>query len=217
MLGKRLKAIAEMIPNSSHVIDVGCDHALLDIYLTKNKNCKCIASDVNANALNQAKKNIKKYNLENKIEIICSNGLKDIEIKEPSIVVIAGMGTHTILSILDKTKFDKIEELIISSHNDHELLRKEITKKYQILEENIVKERNIYYLLIKLKKGICNYSKYDYYLGPILKTKKDPLTKEYYQYLYNQNLNIIKHLPFHKWKKKRILKNKNKQIKKLIN
>lgn len=217
MLGKRLKAIAGMIPKSSNVIDIGCDHALLDIYLTKYKDCSCIASDINLNACNQAIKNIHKYNLENKIKVVNSDGIKQIEVKQQAIVVISGMGTHTILSILEDSKFDKINELIISSHNDYELLRQQLSLKYQFIEEKIVKERNIYYLLIKLKKGPLPLKKIDYYLGPILKQKKDLLTKEYYQYLYFQNLNIINHLSLSKWRKKLKLRKQNFHIKKLIN
>ena len=36
-ISNRLKTIADMIDSNYHVIDVGCDHALLDIYLTLNK------------------------------------------------------------------------------------------------------------------------------------------------------------------------------------
>ena len=32
-LSKRLEAISSLIPNKSKVIDIGCDHGLLDIYL----------------------------------------------------------------------------------------------------------------------------------------------------------------------------------------
>ena len=32
-LSKRLKAISEFIDNEDRIIDIGCDHALLDIYL----------------------------------------------------------------------------------------------------------------------------------------------------------------------------------------
>ena len=36
-ISKRLKAISDFITDNSNVIDVGCDHALLDIYLFNNK------------------------------------------------------------------------------------------------------------------------------------------------------------------------------------
>jgi len=35
-LSKRLKAICDFVPNNAEIIDVGADHALVDIYLTKN-------------------------------------------------------------------------------------------------------------------------------------------------------------------------------------
>ena len=62
-LTKRLNEIVSLIDEGTNVIDIGCDHALLDIYLTLNKKNKCIAADINKNALESAIKNIKKYNL----------------------------------------------------------------------------------------------------------------------------------------------------------
>ena len=67
-LSSRLEAVATLVDINARVIDVGCDHAYLDIYLTMNNGNKCIATDINKNALEIAKKNIKKYNLEKKIE-----------------------------------------------------------------------------------------------------------------------------------------------------
>ena len=58
-ISKRLELIASFIPDNSKVIDIGCDHGLLDIYLYQNKkNISIIASDINEQALNNAKKNI---------------------------------------------------------------------------------------------------------------------------------------------------------------
>ena len=58
MLSYRLKKIASLIDPNKVVIDVGCDHGLLDIYLTLyNKNI-CTASDINKNALSSAINNI---------------------------------------------------------------------------------------------------------------------------------------------------------------
>ena len=61
-LSKRLEAVATLVEVGKRVIDVGCDHAYLDIYLTENNDNKCIATDINRNALNIAENNIKKYN-----------------------------------------------------------------------------------------------------------------------------------------------------------
>ena len=56
MINKKLKAIASFINKHDTVIDIGCDHAYLAIYLKENKLCKNVyASDINQNALNIAK------------------------------------------------------------------------------------------------------------------------------------------------------------------
>ena len=33
-ISKRLRAIGDLIEDNSFILDVGCDHALLDIYVT---------------------------------------------------------------------------------------------------------------------------------------------------------------------------------------
>lgn len=215
MLSKRLKKITSLIDENTNVIDVGCDHALLDIYLTINKNCHCTATDVNVNALNIANYNIKKYHLEDKIKTILSDGLKNIEIKKISTVVIAGMGTTTILQILKNINDNLIDNIVVASNNDYELLRKEISKKYHIENELVVEDRKKFYLILNLKKGAINYNKKQQYLGPLLKNNKDIDTINYYQYLYNKNIELINKLSKKYFYKKLKLKQKNNWIKKL--
>ena len=123
-LSKRLQAVATLVDINARVIDVGCDHAYLDIYLTLNNGNKCIATDINKNALNMAKRNIKKYDLEDKIETKLTNGLKGVRIYKKDNIVISGMGTHTILQILKTNKLS--DTLIISSNNNIDILRKEV-------------------------------------------------------------------------------------------
>ena len=144
-LSKRLEAVATLVDVGVRVIDVGCDHGYLDIYLTQNNDNKCIATDINQNALNSAIKNIKKHNLEDKIETKLTDGLSGLKIKNTDNIVICGMGTNTILDILKTNKLS--ETLIISSNNHIEELRREVInkncieiyKKYGILEVNVVK------------------------------------------------------------------------------
>ena len=189
MFSKRLIEIASLIPVHSSVIDVGCDHALLDIYLTINKDCKCVASDISENCLNKAKENIKKFKLEDEIKLVKSDGLDDIEHTEKDITVLAGMGTDTILKILEKCKSDTI---IIQSNTELYELRDEITNNFIITEEKVVYDKKIYYVIMKLKRGKKFYSYSDLLIGPIIKNKKSKIYKEYkesliekYQLIYN--------------------------------
>ena len=59
-ISKRLKAVADFINDKEKIIDIGCDHALLDIYLFENKEkIKIIASDIHEGAILSAKRILK--------------------------------------------------------------------------------------------------------------------------------------------------------------
>ena len=74
-LSNRLEAISSFIDKKDISLDVGCDHALLDIYLSNKYNKKYYASDIRESALNMARANIEKYRC-NKVEIRCGSGLE---------------------------------------------------------------------------------------------------------------------------------------------
>lgn len=207
MFSKRIIELADLVPMKSTVVDVGCDHALLDIYLTSNRRCKCTASDINPKCLKSANENIKKFGLENKIKVVESDGLKNIKYNNTDIIVIAGMGTSTILDILKDNHADNI---IIQSNKDLVTLRESLLDDFIVEDERIVKERGIYYVLMKLKRGNKNYNNADYLIGPIIKDKNDGLYLEYKKMLYIKYKNIydnIKNLQLNKKIEiKRILK-----------
>ena len=188
ILSKRLQAVATLVDINARVIDVGCDHAYLDIYLTQNNDNKCIATDINKNALEQAKKNIKKYNLEDKIETKLTNGLTDIKVKENDNIIISGMGTYTILEILKTNNLS--DTLIISSNNNIDILRREVINLgYYIDSEIFIIDKNKPYIIIKFIKGIKKYSKLDILLGPILKNNI-----EYKKYIIKKYKNILNNI-----------------------
>ena len=181
-LSNRLKEIASFIPDNVKMVDIGCDHALLDIYLYKNKkNIKIIATDINKNALEQAKKNIKKYKLEDYIETRISNGLNNIDKDEIDTIVISGMGAHTIVGILysNMNKLSNVSNIIVQSNNHIEFLRKKITLiGYYIDNEKLVKDNDIIYTIISFKKGKKRYNRKELYFGPYLLKENSSLFKE---------------------------------------
>ena len=71
-----LREIIEFSSPKDKVIDIGCDHALLDIYLCEQyKDLHMIASDVHEGALNNAITNIEKYNMKDRIDLRLGDGL----------------------------------------------------------------------------------------------------------------------------------------------
>ena len=198
-LSERLKSIADFIDNNSNIIDIGCDHGLLDIYLVQSKeNIKIIASDINNNALANAIKSIKKYKLENTIKVIQSNGLNNIDTTNMDTIVIAGMGAHTITGILynNLNKLKNINTIVLQSNNDIDFLRKKIVSiGYYIEKENLIKEKNIIYTIIKFKKGHKHYTRKELYFGPILIKENSKLFQEKKELEYNKLKQIYKLIP----------------------
>lgn len=181
-LSSRLVKIADFITDNTNMVDIGCDHGLLDIYLVQSrKNIKIIASDVNPNALNNAKKNIQKYQLEDCITTVLSNGLDEINPKGIDTIVISGMGSHTIVGILygNLKKLKNVNQLILQSNNDLDFLRYKVTKiGYYIEKEELVKDTGIIYTVIKFKKGYRFYTKKQLYFGPCLLKETSSLFQE---------------------------------------
>lgn len=199
MISKRLKAVASLVDTDS-IIDVGCDHALLDIYLTK-QGVKCRATDISANCIKMAKENICKSKLDNEIKLYVTNGINNLTIYDTDTIVICGMGTNQILNILNG--FNKNNPLILLSNNDIYTLRHEVIKLgYYIDKEIYIKDGKYGYIIIRFKKGYVKYKVNDYILGTI----RD---KEYLQYLYNKTyknyLNISKKCVIRRLKEKKIL------------
>jgi len=213
MISNRLKSLVKYIKKSDKVIDIGCDHALLDIYLVKNGFLnKMIVSDIHKNALQCGIDNIKKEGLLDKIDTRLGSGLEVLNNKDDiNTVLISGMGTSTILKILDNDYRKKIDKLIIQSNNDYYLLRKYITELgYIITHEESIYDNSKYYVNIVFEKGNSEYSEEDLKYGPILKSDKD-----YYKYLKEKYEDILKSIPNESNGKKEIL-DKIKELDKLI-
>ncbi len=171
-LSLRLQAIANEVDDNVNIVDIGCDHGLLDVYLAKEKkNIHLIASDINSNALNNAKENIKKYQVQNKITTILSNGLNDIDTSNINTMIIAGMGSHTIAGILYQNldKLKSVDTLILQSNNDLDFLRYKVSKiGYFFEKEKLVCDSGIIYTILICKKGHRIYTKKQLYFGPYL-------------------------------------------------
>lgn len=188
MNSERLKLIASLVNTSDIVLDVGCDHGYLSMYLKQNKLCKEVyASDISENALEVARSNFKKNKLN--IKTFVSDGFKNIPV-EFDTAVIAGMGTNTILNILDSEKTPK--KLILGSQNDLYHLRSSLYKMgYKLVDEQAVLEKGHYYIILLYVKMEQKLLKRELKFG--ISNNDD-----YYAYLIKKNKEILKKVPFKK-------------------
>ena len=215
-INDRLKTIGDLADANSFCLDVGCDHAFLDIYLVKRgDNIKAIASDVAEGPLEQAKKNIKAEKLENEIETRLGNGL-DTYSDDVDTVIISGMGGRNMIGIF-KNNLDvlkKINTIILSPNNYQEDVKRFLVNNgFYIDNEVMVKDKKFIYQIIKFYKGKKKYSKKEYFFGPIFLRKKDKLFMEYYERELKSREILIDLLPKNFVWKKFITKLEIKMIK----
>jgi tRNA (adenine22-N1)-methyltransferase len=181
-LSKRLFSVASFIKEGTKLVDIGCDHALLDIYLVmKYPKLKSIAVDVKEGAINQAKANISKYNLTDRIDVRLGDGLDVVSDSEIDTITISGLGCPKIIEILfkDKNKLSNVSNLVIQSNTNYYYLRKAVCKNgYYISGEDIINENDIIYVIIHFEKGNIKYKEKDYLFGPILRKNKSLLYRE---------------------------------------
>src|SRR5690625_4222163 len=101
---KRLSYIVNLFnENNDYLLDIGTDHGYLikDAFL-KGKIKNAIATDINEEPLNNAKRNLKDFN----VKYILTDGFKKIN-EDYNTVVIAGMGGNLISNILLDAKHDE--------------------------------------------------------------------------------------------------------------
>ena len=215
-INDRLKKIGDLVEANSFCLDVGCDHAFLDIYLVKkNKNIKAIASDIAEGPLEQAKANIKREKLEDEIETRLGSGLKTYS-DEVDTVIISGMGGRSIIGICKESPkvLKKIDTLIISPNNYQEDVKRYLCKKgFYIDNEEFVKEKKFIYQIIVFKKGKKKYSNKEYFFGPVFLNKKGKLFEEYYTKELKTREVLISILPKNYSLKKKQLQKEIKLIK----
>ena len=192
----RIEAIYSYIDLEDKVVDVGCDQAKLSLMLAK-RNQPSIASDISARVIEKAREHIDNP----LIDLRVSNGLDNIKNGEADTLVLAGMGTYTIIEILSKTNL-KFKKIITISNNYHDILRNKMNALgYKVKCEQIVKENNKFYNLIVFESGKHSYSESELILG--MNHKDMDLYYEYLKFLkekYNE-INISS-----KGKNKKIIK-----------
>lgn len=198
-ISKRLEKVASYVKKNDVLLDVGTDHGLLPMYLVEKKIInEAIASDVVEKIIDKTSKAVKENGFDKNIKVVLSDGLKNINDKNVTVITIAGMGGILISDILkNKKKYLKGKRLILSPHRDSDVVRKTLHElNFKIVDEDVLLDKNDkFYNFIIATEGIdSKYTANDYKLGKKLinkKTKNVELVK-YLKYLISKNETILK-------------------------
>ena len=188
-LSLRLSAVAGLVTRGNRLVDVGCDHGYLPVYLYQNQIIpKAIAMDVRKGPLSRAQEHIAQYGLGEYIETRLSDGLAALKEGEGDTLVIAGMGGPLMERIL--TDGEKVREsfleMILQPQSDIPHFRRFIREiGWQIVEEELIREDGKFYPMMKVIHGeeenILPDTPYtlEEWFGGLLLERKHPVLKEY--------------------------------------
>lgn len=179
-MGSRLLMAASFVDNGGTVCDVGCDHGKLALYLIqRGKAKKVIATDINRQPLQKAIDLFATYNLSHTAEFLLTDGLQGIEnTADITHVVIAGLGGHTMESVLESAPFVKKQKtrlVLLPAQSGYRIRKYLYESGFEIEKEQTVSEKGKFYSCISAvyTGNIRTADIYDLYIG-----KSDDCTGE---------------------------------------
>ena len=150
-ISDRLLACCNFVCKGDRVADIGCDHGYLGIHLLTN----CIAShmiesDVAPGPLESARRNAKKYGVENAMTFCLSDGVRDIP-RDFDTLVCAGMGGDTMVHILSGAPWLKSAQyrLVLQCQSKTPMLRRYLSENgWRIYEEAVLRDGKFLYTIM---------------------------------------------------------------------
>ncbi len=124
-LSKRLTAVAGLLPSCACIVDVGCDHGKLGLYLLLTNQCHTlIASDVSEPSLSKAKRNFQACGVEQRAQCLVYDGLPESGVAQAA--AIAGIGGSNTLSIVQRGihAAANMQRLVLQPSDDAAVLRR---------------------------------------------------------------------------------------------
>lgn len=183
MISKRLLQIADLVEENKAVFDVGSDHALLPCFLVEKGICpKAYAGEIAEGPLNSGKQNIIRHGLEGKVIPVLSDGLDNAP-DDVDIVIIAGMGFHTIRHILDHCNIEEFRYFLVQPNTDVELFREYISSHGYTIEDERIVHDGFYYQIIRFCADPHEpYTDLEIKYGPILLKRRDKVFLDYLEW-----------------------------------
>lgn len=181
-LQPRLACLADCVPRGARLADVGTDHGYLPVWLLQRGLIRsAVASDINEEPLQHAKRTAAEYGVTEGIEFRLCSGLSDIRADEVDAVAIAGMGGEMIVSILSAAPWTLKSDitLLLQPMTKPEILRSWlVTNGYKITTERLVRDKGVLYTVILATAGkSAPITMAQAYCG--VETAREPLYGEY--------------------------------------
>lgn len=147
-LGARLDACLALIEGAGSVVDVGTDHGRLPVYALKEGRAeRAVAVDISEKSLKKAALLAEKEGVS--LRLVVCDGLQGVAEGDAELVVIAGMGAHEIVKILEEAPFP-LKKAVFVPHAHAPLLRRYLREKDVRLERDIVVKEGSHFYAVML-------------------------------------------------------------------
>lgn len=200
-LTNRLLKIASLVSENKRLADIGTDHGYIPVYLlNEGKINFAILSDINKGPLENARSEVKRNKLEDKVDLRLGSGIEVLKKGEVDEVIIAGMGGILIGELLEANKevAHSVDRLILQPMQAQEELRQYLLNNgYEILDECLEKEDfRIYEIIVAKYTGKNTHLEDNIYyeIGKKLIENKDELLVEFVENKIKKYNNIISKL-----------------------
>lgn len=195
-LSERMLMAARMVRSGSAVADIGTDHAYLPAYLILcSISPKALACDVRKGPLENAKKTVEHYGIEDKVTLRLSDGFDEIEPFEADDFIMCGMGGTLMEQLVSRTYWlkDKSKRIIVQPQSHAEDIRRFFAENgFEILfEDACIDGGKLYCSMVAEYTGEISEKPISYiYSGELSKCNK----KEAKLFLENINSRLKKKL-----------------------
>ena len=155
-LTPRLQLAADFCLPCESVIDVGCDHAYLCLYLVEHGAVKAAASDIRPGPLAAAKEHIAACGRQDRVRAVLCPGLEAFGPEDGDTVSICGMGGEMIASILEAAPWTAAGEhkLVLQPMTNGHRLRQWLAEHgYTIEKEALAREGERIYVVMQARGG----------------------------------------------------------------
>ena len=184
-MDERLETAAALFPEVYIVADIGANHGLLACYLLETRRAERMwLTDISAKALSRARQNIAARGLQSRTVFAVGDGFAALA--EPvEAAAILGMGGQTITCIIKNAPDGNLPaHLVVSSHTDHDVLRRSLYEAgYRLAEERVAQSGGRFYIVASAVRDteVQMPDERLLFLGPCLIRLNTPAYRTYLQ------------------------------------
>ncbi len=192
-LDPRLSLAFDLYDSCELAADIGTDHAHLPAALLQRGRCQhMILTDISESALDNARNEIIRRNLTERVSLRLGDGLTPVE-EKCGMISIMGMGGRTIRDILlSGREHLRGASLLLSAHTDWHLIRSAVQEiGYHLDREDPCFSSGRYYLVLRARPGSGALSDQEIRLGGPLFSSASPVL---YAFVLRRRDVLQKHL-----------------------